>query len=401
MQFILRMRDEASAGIRRVRDAVKGTGDAASSANPQLGAMGERIGGAAKGFSQAREAMMKVVGLGAMVVGTFMAVYKAARPVGDYIRRMWDDAAASEYEANKNLVKMKETIEAQKDAAKREADAVERITGAYDKQADAAKRVADAKKSLAAAAKSGVTGSEATAELNAARELAGLRSATITDLEQRLYDTAQQKDAIPEKWSDDAKARQNAVIDTRLAQIRTALEGAKIAYQEAEDAVAAALVGVETGRKNDNAAALEAVKKRASTDLKLRLENVGKELDAWRDGRAKAEDRLSRAKDASKQAWGWYRDKDSFRDQLAEEKAQAEAEAQFAREAAALQDRRERASRSMFGDRGMALSEGEQVVQRVLAARAEEAEAAGALVRIEENTRNLSDIMEKLLALKQ
>ena len=110
---------------------------------------------------------------------------------------------------------------------------------------------------------------------------------------------------------------------------------------------------------------------------------------------AKAQQDLSEAQNKVREAWGWYRDKDKFKEQLKEEKAEAAAQKQFDKDFAKLKDRR-RDWRTADN-----LSLDDEAVRRVGLAREAEAEAQKRLDEIAENTRELADKIEELLTMEE
>ena len=91
---------------------------------------------------------------------------------------------------------------------------------------------------------------------------------------------------------------------------------------------------------------------------------------------AAAKDRLSAAEEKARQAWGWYRDKDSLSAQLEEERAEAAAQKQFEKDFEKLRFRRDWRTAAAYGSGKMgALSLDEEAVRRVVLAREEEAAA--------------------------
>lgn len=101
---------------------------------------------------------------------------------------------------------------------------------------------------------------------------------------------------------------------------------------------------------------------------------------------AAAHARLAAAQGAVKQAWGWYRDKDSLKSQIEEEKANAAAEKQFEKEFDKLRFRRDWREATN-------LSLDQEAVRRVALAREEEDAAQKAVTSIDQK---MSDVVEAL-----
>ncbi|MGN0851857.1 MAG: hypothetical protein ACI4Q3_00610 [Kiritimatiellia bacterium] len=161
----------------------------------------------------------------------------------------------------------------------------------------------------------------------------------------------------------------------------------------------------------------EAAKKRADEEAKLRAkeeaerqrieEKLARErqrlLEKEMNQRMKAQTELQRqaqsdlaeAQNKVREAWGWYRDKDSLKAQINEEKAEAAAQKQFENDFAKLKDRR-RDWRTADN-----LSLDDEAVRRVGLAREAEAAAQQRLDEIAENTRDLADKIEELLTMEE
>jgi len=104
-----------------------------------------------------------------------------------------------------------------------------------------------------------------------------------------------------------------------------------------------------------------------------------------------ANERLAAAKAVVNQAWGWYRDKDSLKAQLDEEKVNAEAEKQFEKDFARLSFRRDwRTAKNLTVD--------QEAVRRVGLAREEEAAAKKAAEETAANTARAADALEEIKA---
>lgn len=161
----------------------------------------------------------------------------------------------------------------------------------------------------------------------------------------------------------------------------------ELAKQQAQDAKELAREQQQAQRE-----ALAEWKRTRNEQIDQEADRIRRQLDVGRETENGMRDRLLRAQSASAQAWGWYRNRDSFRAQLAEEKANAEAEKQFARDSQKLQRIR--------GWESAKLGEDMEVVRRVVMARREEAAAAAALVKIEANTRLLDAKLDELIRMK-
>ena len=115
-----------------------------------------------------------------------------------------------------------------------------------------------------------------------------------------------------------------------------------------------------------------------------------KELAEWKEASADAKTRLSNAEQAEKQAWGWYRDRDSWTKQLEEERADAEAQKQFDKDFAKLKSR--------FRDWRTSdrLSDDDELIRRVALAREEKAAAEEYAKQTAEATQACADALEAI-----
>jgi len=102
-----------------------------------------------------------------------------------------------------------------------------------------------------------------------------------------------------------------------------------------------------------------------------------------------AESRLAAAKSAVQRAWGWYRDKDSMKAQMDEEKANAEAERQYEKDFEKLRYRRDwRTAKNLSVD--------QEATRRVALAKEEETAAQKAVAETAENTARAADAVEAI-----
>lgn len=191
-------------------------------------------------------------------------------------------------------------------------------------------------------------------------------AAEVAETEKKEKEKVQADLAKAQKGIDEKKAKE-------LAEKEEA-ERIKIAEKEAEE------------RKKLAAQQIEA-------EHRARVANIKSEADTSAKMQAEAADRLSRARAGAQQAWGWYRDPESFKRQLAEEKDEAAAQKQFDKDFDKLNDRRDWRTT----DR---LSEREESVRRVALSREEEKRAEAALVAIEANTKDLAKKLDELLSMK-
>ena len=185
----------------------------------------------------------------------------------------------------------------------------------------------------------------------------------------------------------DDMAKAQAINDKKLAEEKAkkdAAEAEKLAKKQAEEAERLAIKEAELRER--------LARKLAADELDARIKGVRKEADARAESERTASDRLARAKAAVNTTWGWYRDPESFRAQLAEEKAEGDARKQFERDSDRL--------RRQTGWRTAKLSDEQEAVRRVLFAREEERAAQVALDAIAAATEKTNILLEELLAMK-
>lgn len=464
MEFILRMKDEASAGLQRVKTAIKGASAEAGASAPELKKMGQSFTETAAGFAKAREAMMKVVGVGGMVVATFTASYNAAKPLAEYLKRMWDPVARAAFEWPKLEEAMKKTAEWIKQQASDEKERVGSVRKAYDEQADAIKRAADARRLMQSAKSTNLSPDEAESDykdsaairdvrkkevgaLRADLEAEKAKKAALAEQEKGLLKPAMKMGLVPTQgaigmeWKpglvpdDEANAKRKSSLtnilaadrlaDAKIEQIKEQLSAAKLQMADADASYAAAIETVEAAKaaqiksdadawdayeqadsewlqkraEDEQASIKEQADERArladaqaEKDHSGRVDNIKAEAAVSEQAASDAQARLSRAHEASQQAWGWYRDPESFKRQRAEESADAQAEKQFSKDARSLTSR--------SGWRDARLDDRQESVRRVVLAREEERAAQTALTQIEINTRGLAQKMEQLLSMR-
>lgn len=127
---------------------------------------------------------------------------------------------------------------------------------------------------------------------------------------------------------------------------------------------------------------LEAAKKQSLAEANARFQVANAQ---GQDAQA----RLAAAQSAVQRAWGWYRNKDSMKAQLDEEKANAEAERQYEKDFAKLSWRRDwRTAKNLSVD--------QEATRRVALAKEEEAAAKKAVAETAANTKRAADAVEEI-----
>jgi len=134
--------------------------------------------------------------------------------------------------------------------------------------------------------------------------------------------------------------------------------------------------------------------KEADAQFRRAIKDAQAEAKAAAEAQSAAQSRLAMAQSKVKEAWGWYRDKDSLQRQIDEEKANAAAEKQFDKEFAKLQRQRP----DWMNAKNLSLDQ--EAVRRVAVAREEEKMAQKSLDKIAENTAAANELLENLLSMK-
>lgn len=171
-------------------------------------------------------------------------------------------------------------------------------------------------------------------------------------------------------------------------------EAAKVAAEKEAEAKRklAEKTAAEQMRLDREAAA--ARERQAQKELDQKIKNHQKLIAAENKAEGDARAAQSKAESKLQQAWGWYRNKDSMRAQLEEEKADAAAQKQFEKDFAKLKDKRRdwRTAENLSVD--------DEAVRRVGLAREEKAAADKHLAEIEKNTADLAKKLDELLQVK-
>lgn len=154
---------------------------------------------------------------------------------------------------------------------------------------------------------------------------------------------------IEEKRAEEERKNAEEEHKKRLA------EAEKEAKKKADEEERARLLVEKAIAKERKNAWDEEIRERRATLKKLEVEDQ------------RAQRRLADAEANAQRAWGWYRDRDSWKAQLDEERANAAAEVQFAKDA-------ERVTSKMHW-RTAKLNDEDELIRRVVLAREEEANA--------------------------
>ena len=174
----------------------------------------------------------------------------------------------------------------------------------------------------------------------------------------------------PKKTLDEMMAEASAAGDAKKDA-----EAKKEAKKKAEAARKAAEAEEKERLRIEKAIAAERERLRKA-EMKAYERELTKAHQAAQTEDAAAQSRLSAAQEKSRQAWGWYRDKDSLVAQLEEERAESAAQKQFEKDFEKLRSRSDWRTAAAYGSGKMgALSLDEEATRRVALAREEEAAA--------------------------
>ena len=247
-------------------------------------------------------------------------------------------------------------------------------------------------------------------EESAARESA--RAAELANAQKRAADLAESDVADYERWRSSGSGETFAVWrrnDARAGAAKIALREKQYRewMKEAEEAAAAKAEAERRAAEEQRAA--EEARTRETERAEEERERIRKakidaaaEYQAAKDAAsanqriaaaeaADADARLAAAKSAVAVAWGWYRDKDSLKAQLDEEKADAAAQVQFEKDFGRLKSRSDwRTAKNLSLD--------QEAVRRVAIAREEEAAAREYAKVTAEASKRAADSLEAIEA---
>lgn len=127
-----------------------------------------------------------------------------------------------------------------------------------------------------------------------------------------------------------------------------------------------------------------------------RIAELRDELSIRRKEESEAQNRQSAAQGSLSTAWGWYRDKSQMQAVIDERKAQSAAEVQWQKDFERLKTWRRDWRTAEFGS----LSASDEAVRQVAFAKEEKAAADRAAIETAENTRDLAEKLDELIAAK-
>ena len=193
----------------------------------------------------------------------------------------------------------------------------------------------------------------------------------------------------PAKSLSDMLADATADADAKAAE-KAEKERLKALKEEAAERLR---IEKEIARERDRLQKLEA--QNYERALRNAIKAAQEDLANAQNEQTLAENALAEAQSKVEQAWGWYRDKDSLKAQIEEEKAEAAARKQFDKDFEKLKDRR-RDWRTADN-----LSLDDEAVRRVGLAMEEEKAALEYAKQTAENTKDLATVLEQLVEMKE
>lgn len=182
-----------------------------------------------------------------------------------------------------------------------------------------------------------------------------------------------------------------------IAKAYDAAKSAGYAYDEserkyAEERARQEVAAVEEAQRAREEAAAQEERDRMELERRImrkRLDYMREELAERSRESMDAERRLSDAVAQEQRAWGWYRNRDSWKSQLEEERAEAQAQKQFDKDFEKLKDRHR-------DWRTAKLSDEEEVVRRVGLAREEKSKAEEYARETAEAAARAADAIEQI-----
>lgn len=208
---------------------------------------------------------------------------------------------------------------------------------------------------------------------------------------ERYSQAKKNQEDISRKLADAKHRREMLDVKEETAQYSDAAEmqtELNEAWKEVDDAEKKEIEEIKE-KAIEAANEVKEAKLRAQAEVK---DTRMRDLREASEAEASAQQRLAAARAAVDRAWGWYRDKNSLKAQLEEEKSEAEAQRQFEKDFEKLKDRRP------DWEKAKNLSLDQEAVKRVALARREEADASRAVAETAENTRRAAEALETIEA---
>ena len=240
------------------------------------------------------------------------------------------------------------------------------------------------------------------------RDLFGDEDPAYVRQYEKLYEAARERARTEEISSERQRheletMRENKIAndirrETSVADAYGAKEQAVRQYKQAEEkrekeadmAVAREIAQFEEEERAKAIQEERDTRMRMEREIARERKQLAKDLSAAQKEEAMAQARLDAATAKEKQAWGWYRDRDSWKAQLEEERADAEAQKQFDKDFESLKSRYRDWRTS---DR---LSDDDELIRRVALAREEKAAAEEYAKQTAEATQACADALEAI-----
>ena len=305
------------------------------------------------------------------------------------------DILIAEEKARQELAKFDREAEA---SAQRQANAEEQLLKAQDKRGYLARQMVELDRKVAYAESDKATQDLGFEGANKLEETLKRERETLRrELDQAERDEGLRRNELAAmRASGETEAQERRNIEERA---RLEIDEKKKAYDDyiAEVEAEEARMAEEEWQRQQEEIRREAElelseRKKIESELAAqRVANLRKELQERSSEQAAAEQRLSAAKSQVSRAWGWYRNKDSLRAQLDEEKADAAAQAQFEKDFDRLRFRRDwREAKNLSLD--------QEAVRRVALAKEDEAAAEKAAIETAADARRAADSLEAIEA---
>ena len=279
------------------------------------------------------------------------------------------------------------------------AGTVRTVAGAFEKLYDAYRWVQDTGEKIGAAVGGYIGTLAGGGSFEDAEDAAG-RAYAQTEAEQADRERQREREAEEarlraadraaqrEREAAEAEKREQERIQKQLAEAQEKLDR-KNAEEKAKADAEAAKKAAQEEEKARRALEREIAKERERL-WRADVKAMEKEYRRAQSEEADARSRLADATAKESQAWGWYRDRDSWAAQLAEERADAEAQKQFDKDFAELKDRYRDWRTS---DR---LSDDDELIRRVALAREEKAAAEEYAKVTAEATQRAADALDAI-----
>lgn len=326
----------------------------------------------------------------------------AASPTAEHAASVgkYHDVLIAEERAKQRLAKFDRDAEA---SAAKQASAEAQLKEAVNKRVSLKRQMKELDEKLQSMDSNGAVGkfgfkNSVELEKRLAKDKAALQAridAADNDVKRRKADIA----AMSASRAAEAQERENLVERAKLeVDERKKAYDEYVAYVEQEDAARAEEAWNHQQEEIRREAELE-LKERQRVERELaaqRIDDLRKELRERETAENAARSRQSAAEGSLSQAWGWYRDQSRMQAVIDEQKAQAAAEVQWQKDFERLKTWRRDWRTAEFGS----LSASDEAVRQVAFAKEEKAAADRAVIETAENTRNLAEKMEELIAAK-